>query len=151
RSILQEVEFLSLGTNDLAQYTFAAARAAAAGRRRQRRTIGGGYRFDYGAQLSIREFARGLDEGHYFLGRDLSRVLNTTQQHLLNTIGDFLEAKGIDSDDFQRFQQNVVQNFGDDNRVYANNNRGTMYAHNKRVRHPQGGGGQAPGPSAQRG
>ncbi|MGX5188369.1 FHA domain-containing protein [Streptomyces avermitilis] len=129
----------------------AASRAAAAGRRRQRRTIGGGYRFDYGAQLSIREFARGLDEGHYFLGRDLSRVLNTTQQHLLNTIGDFLEAKGIDSDDFQRFQQNVVQNFGDDNRVYANNNRGTMYAHNKRVRHPQGGKGQAPGPSAQRG
>ncbi|MFC9843926.1 FHA domain-containing protein [Streptomyces sp. NPDC060223] len=133
----------------------AASRAAAAHRRRQRRTISGGYRFDYGAQYSIREYARGLDEGRYFLGRDLTRILNTTQQHLLNTIGDFLESKDIDSDDFQRLQQNIVQNFGDDNRVYADNNRGNLIAHAKNARAGgapggrRGGGGQAPGRSAQ--
>lgn len=134
----------------------ATARSAAARRRKQRRLISRGYRFDYGAQLSVREYARGLDEGRYFLGRDLTRALNTTQQHLLNTIGDFLESKGIDSDDFQRLQQNIVQNFGDDNRVFADNNRGNVFAHVRKARAGRasgrgGGGGQAPGRPAQQG
>ncbi|MFC3573702.1 FHA domain-containing protein [Streptomyces yaanensis] len=127
------------------------SRAGAARRHRQRRTISGGYLFDYGAHYSIRELARSQDEGHYFLGRDLSRVLNTTQQHLLNTIGDFLESKGIDSDDFQRLQQNVVQNFGDDKRVYVRDNHGALYAHSKHAQRQPGGKAPAPGRTAPHG
>jgi len=105
---------------------FGYARRAAAHRRRQRRAIRAGHPFDYGAEYSIREIACGADEGTYFLGRDLSRALHTTQQHLLNTIGDFLESRGIDSENFQRVQQNLVQNFNDysvhqDNRIKARN------------------------------
>ncbi|MCX4699156.1 FHA domain-containing protein [Streptomyces sp. NBC_01373] len=126
------------------------ARAAAARRRRQRRAVRGGYQFDYGAQYSVREFACGLNEGTYFLGRDLSRALHTTQQHLLNTVGDFLESRGIDSENFQRLQQNLVQNFTtnndysvrNDNRVKAKNfHNSGAYAPGGSARSGGGGGG----------
>ncbi|MCW8376980.1 FHA domain-containing protein [Streptomyces justiciae] len=129
------------------------ARAAAAHRRRQRRLIRGGYQFDYGAQHSIREFACGLDEGTYFLGRDLSRALATTQQHLLNTVGDFLEAHGIDSENFQRQQQNLVQNFttNNDYSVKAKHISGGAIAPGGRANASGAGGGQRAASSAPRG
>ncbi|MEU6373464.1 FHA domain-containing protein [Streptomyces sp. NPDC046909] len=120
-------------------------------RRRQRSTIRGGYRFDYGASLSIREYASGDDEGRYYVGRDLTRALFTTQQHLLNTVGDFLRAKGIDSDQFAQLQQNLVQNFND-NRDFSfrnNNVSGGVINHGQNVRHNagrSGGGRNAPRP-----
>lgn len=131
----------------------ASARAAAARRRRQRRLIRGGYQFDYGARYSVRELACGLDEGTYFLGRDLSRALHTTQQHLLNTVGDFLESRGIDSENFQRLQQNLVQNFTTNNNDYSVNNDNRVkakhfnnygaYAPGGRASSGGGGGGRA--------
>jgi hypothetical protein len=126
------------------------AHAAAARRRRQRRTIRGGYQFDYGAQYSVREFACGLDEGAYFLGRDLSRALNTTQQHLLNTIGDFLESRDIDSESFQRLQQNIVQNFttNNDYSVKAKHISGGAIAPGGRANANGGGGGRRAASSA---
>ncbi|MFI8531216.1 FHA domain-containing protein [Streptomyces aquilus] len=123
----------------------ASASRAASGRRAQRRTIRGGYRFDYGASLSIRELASGVDEGRYYVGRDLTRALFTTQQHLLNTVGDFLVSKGIASDSFDQVQQNLVQNFND-NRIQAQNINGHVF---KNVRNAQGGhysGGGSPSP-----
>ncbi|KUN24073.1 hypothetical protein AQJ23_20995 [Streptomyces antibioticus] len=129
------------------------ARAAVAHRRRQRRLIRGGYQFDYGAQYSIREFACGGDEGTYFLGRDLSRALATTQQHLLNTVGDFLESRGIDSESFQRLQQNVIQNFttNNDYSVKAKHISGGAIAPGGRANASGGGGGQRAASSAPRG
>ncbi|MDN3026448.1 FHA domain-containing protein [Streptomyces sp. S.PB5] len=115
----------------------------AAERRRQRSTIRGGYRFDYGASLSIREYASGDDEGRYYIGRDLTRALFTTQQHLLNTVGDFLRSKGIASEQFDRFQQNLVQNFND-NRVQAQNVQGHVFGHVNSARAGNYSGGSAP-------
>ena len=89
--------------------------AAAAHRGRQRRTIRGRYVFDYGAGASIREFACGEEFGHHFLDRDASRIVQTTEQHLMNTISDFLDARGVDSESFLRFQQHIFN----DNRDYS--------------------------------
>ncbi|MET9381003.1 FHA domain-containing protein [Streptomyces sp. NPDC002928] len=131
----------------------AADGAASAIRRRQRREIRDGYLFDYGAGMSIREIARGLEPGRYFLDRDQSRILQTTEQHLMLTITDFLDSRGIDSESFQRFQQNIFN----DNRDFSfRNNKvsGGEINHGQYVRNgarPGRGGGPAPGQSARRG
>jgi hypothetical protein len=122
-----------------------AALAASAYRRRQRRTIRGHHVFDYGAERSLRELACGEEFGHHFIDQDASRIVRTTEQHLMNTINDFLESKGIDSENFLRFQQNI-NHFNDNRdqsfRVGNINNHGNLAAgHNAR----------ASGPSPQRG
>ncbi|MFC8518262.1 FHA domain-containing protein [Streptomyces sp. NPDC057257] len=122
-----------------------AALAASSYRARQRRTIRGKYVFDYGAEHSIRELACGEEFGHHFVDQDASRIMRTTEQHLMNTIGDFLESKGIDSENFLRFQQNINNNYND-NRIWANNNRGQVVGGHRNRVNPgpgQGGGGRA--------
>ncbi|MFF4504673.1 FHA domain-containing protein [Streptomyces sp. NPDC001401] len=108
-----------------------AALAASAYRGRQRRTIRGKYVFDYGAERSVRELACGEEFGHHFVDQDASRIVRTTEQHLMNTIGDFLESKGIDSENFLRFQQNI-NNYNDNRdqsfRAGNINNHGNLAA-----------------------
>ncbi|MGI5456547.1 FHA domain-containing protein [Streptomyces sp. CA-249302] len=122
-----------------------AALAASAYRGRQRRTIRGKYVFDYGAEHSVRELACGEEFGHHFVDRDASRIMQTTEQHLMNTIGDFLESKGIDSESFLRFQQNVTNNYDQRDQSFRAgniNNHGNLAA---------GHGARAGGPAPKRG
>jgi hypothetical protein len=67
--------------------------------------------FDFGAKVSLRELAA-ADTFHYYFQRlDTSKHIKLIELHLLNAILDFLEMHGVDTREYRR-QQQVILNTG---------------------------------------
>ncbi|MYS19493.1 hypothetical protein GA0115240_10942 [Streptomyces sp. DvalAA-14] len=64
--------------------------------------------FDYGARLSVRERAMNPTYLNYFQVLDAQRVTAAVTRHTLTVIREFLDAHGVDTADFQRQQQTIL-------------------------------------------
>ncbi len=75
---------------------------------RELRAIEQDPQFDYGAGMSVREEAMNPTYLNYFQVLDGQRVTKALTRHTLNAIREFLDAHGVDTTDFQRQQQTIL-------------------------------------------
>lgn len=77
---------------------------------RQRREILGALHFNYGAPVSPRETVSDPQFQRYFQKLDTSHYVKVLEKRLLDAIVDFLEARGIDTSEFDERKQTIENN-----------------------------------------
>jgi len=68
-------------------------------------------RFDYGAKTSIRQSGTAPNFHHYFQKLDKEMIVKIVERELLDSIVQFLEARGVDTSDLKE-KTNVIENHG---------------------------------------
>jgi hypothetical protein len=77
---------------------------------RQRREILGALRFNYGAPVSPRETVSDPNFQRYFQKLDTSHYVKVLEKRLLDAIVEFLQARGIDTSEFDERKQAIENN-----------------------------------------